>query len=65
MIDCLLQQPVRFWFSTRNRRVQTEEKQMINDYGMGFGMGFSWLWMIPILVPVGLAIAALLKYVRR
>lgn len=33
----------------------------MNDYGMGFG----WLWMIVILVLAGLAIAALIKYLRK
>jgi len=33
----------------------------MNDYGMGFG----GLWMILILVLVGLAIAALIKYLRK
>tara|TARA_R110002012_G_scaffold106142_2_gene247303 strand:- start:4448 stop:4576 length:129 start_codon:yes stop_codon:yes gene_type:complete len=32
---------------------------------MGWGMGFGWLWMIVILVLVGLAIAALIKYLRK
>jgi uncharacterized protein (DUF302 family) len=31
---------------------------------MGFGLSFGWLWMIVILVLVGLAIAALVKYLR-
>lgn len=31
----------------------------------GFGMGFGGLWMIVILVLVGLAIAALIKYLRK
>ena len=38
---------------------------MMNDYGMGFGMGFGWLWMIVIFFLVGLAIAALIKYLRK
>tara|TARA_R110002020_G_scaffold7619_9_gene31870 strand:- start:4089 stop:4202 length:114 start_codon:yes stop_codon:yes gene_type:complete len=37
----------------------------MNDYGMGFGMGFGWLWMIVTLVLAGLAIAALIKYLRK
>jgi hypothetical protein len=28
-------------------------------------MGFGWLWMIVTLVLVGLAIAALVKYLRK
>ena len=42
---------------------------MMNGYGMGWGMGwgmgFGWLWMIVTLVLVGLAIAALVKYLRK
>ncbi len=38
---------------------------MMNGYGMGFGMGFGGLWMLVILVFLGLAIAALLKYLRK
>lgn len=37
----------------------------MNGYGMGFGMGFGRLWMIVTLVLVGLAIAALVKYLRK
>ena len=31
---------------------------MMNGYNMGFG----WLWMAVVLVVVGLAVAALIKY---
>mgnify|MGYP003636060387 FL=1 len=31
----------------------------------GYGMGFGGLWMILILVLVGLAIVALIKYLRK
>jgi hypothetical protein len=41
--------------------VTDQEALMMNGYGMGFG----WLWMIVILVLVGLAIAALVKYLRK
>tara|TARA_R110000744_G_scaffold86067_1_gene168271 strand:- start:740 stop:844 length:105 start_codon:yes stop_codon:yes gene_type:complete len=34
---------------------------MMNDYGMGFG----GIWMILIVVLVGLAIVALIKYLRK
>ena len=34
---------------------------MMNGYCMGFG----WLWLIVILVLVGLAIAALIKYLGK
>lgn len=36
---------------------------MMNGYGVG--MGFGGLWMIVTLVVVVLAIAALLKYLRK
>jgi uncharacterized membrane protein len=42
-----------------------QEGAMMGGYGMGLGMGFGWLWMIVILVLVGLAIAALVKYLRK
>jgi hypothetical protein len=42
-----------------------QEETMMNGYGKGLGMGFGWLWMIVILVLVGLAIAALVKYLRK
>ena len=42
-----------------------QETTMMNGCGTGLGMGFGWLWMIVILVLVGLAIAALVKYLRR
>jgi hypothetical protein len=42
-----------------------QERTLMNGYGMGLGMGFGWLWMIVILVLVGLAIAALVKYLRK
>ena len=38
---------------------------MMNGYDMGYGMGVDWLWMIVILVLDGLAIAALVKYLRK
>jgi hypothetical protein len=31
----------------------------------GFGMGFGGLWMLLLLVLAGLAIAALIKYLRK
>ena len=33
--------------------------------GLGSGMGSCWLWMIVILVQVGLAIAALARYLDK
>ena len=38
---------------------------MMNGYNMGWGMGFGWLWMAVVLFVVGLAIAALIKYLRK
>ena len=38
---------------------------MMNGYNMGWGMGFGWIGMAVTLVVVGLAIAALLKYLRK
>ncbi len=38
---------------------------MMNDYGMSYGMGFGWIWAIVCIVLVGLAIAALIKYLRK
>jgi hypothetical protein len=43
--------------------ITQKEKTTMYDYGMG--MGFGWLWMIVILVLAGLAIAALIKYLRK
>lgn len=38
----------------------------MNGFGMSFGgMGFGGIWMILILVLVGLAIAALIKYLNK
>jgi hypothetical protein len=45
--------------------ITDQEGTMMNGYGMGLGMGFGWLWMIVILALVGLAIAALVKYLRK
>jgi len=45
--------------------ITDQERTVMNGYGMGHGMGFGWLWMIVILVLVGLAIAALVKYLRK
>lgn len=36
---------------------------MMNGYNMG--TGFGWLWMAVVLIVVGLAIAALIKYLRK
>jgi uncharacterized membrane protein len=45
------------------RRVQKGEPKM--GTGMGFGMGFGAIWMLLILGLVVLAIAALVKYLRK
>ncbi len=37
---------------------------MMNEFGMGLGMGFGWLWTIVLLALIGLAITALVKYIR-
>ena len=42
-----------------------QKTAMMNGYNMGWGMGFGWIWMAVTLVVVGLAIAALLKYLRK
>jgi len=47
------------------RRDHIKDTAIMNDYGMGYGMGFGWVWMIIILALAGLAIAALLKYLRK
>jgi hypothetical protein len=38
---------------------------MMNGYGMGYGMGFGWIGAIVCIVLVGLAIATLMKYLRK
>lgn len=38
---------------------------MMNDYSMGYGMGFSWIWAVLGIILLGLAIAALVKYLRK
>jgi hypothetical protein len=42
-----------------------QEDEMMNWNEMGPGMGFGWLFGLLILVLVVLAIAALIKYLRR
>jgi hypothetical protein len=37
----------------------------MNGYGTGFGMGLGWLGMVLTLVVAGLAVAALVKYLRK
>ena len=38
---------------------------MMNWNNIGYRMGFGWIWAIVCIVLVGLAIAALLKYLRK
>jgi hypothetical protein len=48
---------------------ENQEDEMMNwndmGSGMGFGMGFGWLFGLLILALVVLAIAALIKYLRK
>ena len=50
---------------SKARLPNEKEQAMMNGYGTGFGMGFGWLGMIVVLVLAGLAIAALIKYLRK
>ncbi|KDB01708.1 hypothetical protein U879_21130 [Defluviimonas sp. 20V17] len=54
---------------TAQSTVGTKEIEMTNwngtGMGMGFGMGFGWLFGLLTLVLVVLAIAALIKYLRK
>lgn len=38
---------------------------MMHGYGMGYEMEYSWIWAVIIFVLAGLAIAALVKYLRK
>jgi hypothetical protein len=53
----------------RIAQVRSQEDEMMNwnemGPGMGFGMGFGWLFGLLLLVLVVLAIAALIKYLRK
>ena len=66
-MDCPHEGTRRHWitFSTgggKTKRHRTrKELTMMN----GFGMGFGGIWWILSLVLVGLAIAALIKYLRK
>lgn len=44
---------------------ETKENDMTHGTGMGFGMGFGWFFGLLTLVLVVLAIAALIKYLRK
>jgi len=50
---------------SKARLPNEKEQAMMNGYGTGFGMGFGWLGMIVLVVLAGLAIAALIKYLRK
>jgi uncharacterized membrane protein len=54
---------------TQRSAATTREDENMNwndmGTGMGFGMGFGWLFGLLILVMVVLAIAALIKYLRK
>jgi hypothetical protein len=38
---------------------------MMNGHGMGYGMGFGWIWTLPLIVIAGVAIMALMKYLKK
>jgi hypothetical protein len=38
---------------------------MMNGQGMGYGMGFGWIWTLPLIVIAGVAIMALMKYLKK
>lgn len=38
---------------------------MMHDYGMGYGTGYGLIWTILLVVIAGVAIAALLKYIKK
>jgi hypothetical protein len=42
-----------------------EFKAMIHDYGMGYGAGYGLIWTILLIVIAGVAVMALLKYIRK
>ncbi len=53
----------------RRQLPEKQEDDIMNwndvGHGMGFGMGFGWLFGLLILVLLVLAIAALIKYLRK
>ncbi|MFQ3254084.1 MAG: putative membrane-anchored protein [Loktanella salsilacus] len=38
---------------------------MMHDYGMGYGTGYGLIWTILLVVIAGVAIVALLKYIKK
>jgi hypothetical protein len=54
--------------SVRHGRFQSikgEDETMMHDNWMGYGFGLGWVWTILVIVLAGLAIAAMLKYLRK
>lgn len=37
----------------------------MHDYGMGYGTGYGLIWTILLVVIAGVAIVALLKYIKK
>lgn len=38
---------------------------MMHNYGMGYGTGYGLIWTILLVVIAGVAIVALLKYIKK
>jgi|TARA_R100000935_G_scaffold27204_1_gene47264 hypothetical protein len=38
---------------------------MMTDYGMGYGTGYGLVWTILLVVIAGVAIVAMLKYIKK
>jgi hypothetical protein len=38
---------------------------MMNGYDMGYGMGFGWVWTLLLIVIAGVAIMALMQYLKK
>ncbi len=38
---------------------------MMHEYGMGFGTGYGLIWTVLLIVIAGVAVIALLKYLRK
>jgi hypothetical protein len=45
--------------------INGKDETMMHDNWMGYGFGLGWIWTILVIVLVGLAIAALLKYIPK
>jgi hypothetical protein len=37
---------------------------MMNGYDMGYGMGFGWVWTLLLITIAGVAIMALMQYLK-